>query len=391
MHGLSGFAVLFVVATNLGLPLPGGYLATDMLLVAIGFELARTVRRPETEEHWLKLFWLGRVAQIGAPVLLAVGLAALYWNWQEQLDEAKLRAVLGAVTMTLNYFVIYGQADFMAIEHLWVVGLIVQFAVVVPLLVNGGRRYLGPEQRSSAMLGLAAGVALCRLGFLATDAAAHQSIAMHGLTRLDGLLIGLAVGIAPPDLLRRVAPARSAAPAFAGLLLLLLLGPDPVGHSTIALGLALPAVVALTGVVLASLSQSPSAATPAEATAGPARAADRGALSMTVDNHLMRWLGARAMSVFIWHHVFGLALETEVLGPEARLEEWPGFAVFIVRAIFSLAAAATSYRYLELPAMAAAEQIANRPGEDDLEAIELQRQSATESVGGLGRVGGVGG
>lgn len=47
--GLAGFAVLVVVSGNLGLPLPGGYLAIDVLLVAIGFDLARVPIRPRDQ------------------------------------------------------------------------------------------------------------------------------------------------------------------------------------------------------------------------------------------------------------------------------------------------------------------------------------------------------
>lgn len=348
--GLTGFAVLAVVATNLGLPLPGGYLAVDILFVTTGFSLARRVRRARPDPHWLKHFWLAIAARVGAPVLLAVGLIAAYAGWRTGLDEPQLRAILGAVTMTLNFFVISGGAGFMAIEHLWVVAVIMQFSLVVPFLVTAGQRYFGPDRRLSAIVGLAGGVAICRLGFLVSEAAGHESIAANTLTRVDGLLVGLAIGIAPVATLRRRVPVQSAAPAFAALLLLLLVAPDVDEFPMLGLGLLVGVVVLLTGVVVA-----------AEATG-----AHRGALSATLDNQLMQWLGARAMSLYIWHHVFGVALEIEGLGPTTRLGDWPGAAAFIIRITFSLAAAATSHRYLELPAMAAADQIAERAADDGI-------------------------
>ena len=159
--------------------------------------------------------------------------------------------------------------------------------------------------------------------------------------------------------IKRWVPVRHAAPAFAVLLLLLLLAPTIADQPTLALGLALPAAIGLSGLVMAA----------------QVVGDRRDALAVTLDNQVMRWLGLRVVSLYIWHHIFGYVLEIEVVGPAAGLGEWPGLAVFIIRLTFTLAAAATSYRYLELPAMAAARRIADRPTEAELEAAEADQQA----------------
>ncbi|MGH1493213.1 MAG: acyltransferase family protein [Acidimicrobiales bacterium] len=346
--GLAGFAVLVAVAANLGLPLPGGYLAIDMLLVAIGFDLARSAdpsTRPTSDDgRWLKLYWLALVGRIGAPVALAVTLTAVYENSTAPLSEAMLRAVLGAMTMTLNLFTIFGGAELPAIEHFWVIGIIAQFALIAPILVTWGAKRIQRDQRASALVGLAVGVAICRLGFAAYQTAAYESIAINTFTRLDALLVGLAIGVAPTEALRRRFPPGAAAAAFAALLVLFLAAPVQTEQPTLSLGVLVPMCVALSAVILASTA------------AGNLT----GAVSATLDNQVLRWLGARAVSLYLWHQIFAYALEIGLVGPTETLTDWPGFIIFVIRLTFSLAAAATSYRYLELPALAAAQRLSQR-------------------------------
>lgn len=346
--GVAGFAVLAVVSGNLGLPLPGAYLAVDVLFVALGFDLARgadPATRPTGHDgRWLKFYWLSLIVRIAAPVTLAVMLTAFYENSQAPLDESMTRAVLGALTMSLNLFTIFGEARFPAIEHFWVVAIIGQFALIAPVLAACGHGRFRRDQRASAIVGLAVGVAICRFGFAASQTAAYSSIAMNTLTRVDGLLVGLAIGVAPIGAVRRRVPPGLAAAAFAVLLVLLLAAPSQADRPLIALGVLVPIAVVLSAVMVASV----------------AAGALTGAMSSTFDNHLIRWLGARALSLYVWHQIFGFALQVGLLGTPDTMTQWPGLAIFVLRVIFTLAAAATSYRYLELPALSAARQIAER-------------------------------
>ncbi len=353
-----------LVSADLGLPLSGGYLALDMLAVVIGFALARRLRYRDQDDHWLKRFWLGCTARIVAPLVVAVGLITLYWHWNQGLDEARIRAVLGAVTMTLNFFLIFGDARFIAIEHLWAVAVIAQFTLLVPMLVAAGPRALGRSQRAVIILGLAAGVALGRMALLVTEAAAPATIAIHTVSRIDGLLVGLAIGLLPRQSLRRAVPVQYAAPAFAALVFLLAVAPDPDRFPMLGLGLLIVVTVCLTAVVVA-----------AAATDGL-----QGALAATLDNQVMRWLGARALSIYIWSGVFAVALELGVLEPAGERRMWPGTAIFLTQIVFCLAAAATSHRYIELPAVAALDGIADRGVDRQGRGITGSRSIATEPV-----------
>ena len=341
--GLGGVAALVVAATGLGLPLPGGRWALEVLLVSIGFQLARGVGRRLGRPGWLRRFWLSVVAGLGAPLVVAVALVAAHGQWQRGLTEPELRAVLGAVTMTLNLLAIHGGARLGGLDHLWVIAVVAHFAVLVPVLVNGARRAIGPEQRASALAGLAAGVAICRLLFAATGAASDQAIAIATPTRLDGLLIGAAIAVAPVPVLRRLDLGRYTPAAFVWLVLVLLVVPDPAELGGIAAAwLALVAIVP--AAVLVTV----------ESTGG-----DYGALTVILDNQVTRWLGRRALGIVIWYGVFGAALQAAPEGGQA-LGDWPGPVAFTARLVFTLAAAATSHRYLESPALAAAARIADR-------------------------------
>lgn len=331
LAGLTGIAIVVLTAGNLGLPLSGGYLAMDVLMVCIGFETARTLRCHADQKQRLKRYWLNEVGPMIAPVLLAVGLSTLQWSLYGELDQPQIRAILGGLTMTLNLFVVFGGADFAAIEHLWAIGVIAQFLVVAPVLVWGGRRYLNANNRAAALLGAAAGVAICRLSFLLTGGVGESSIAVNTLTRADALLVGLVIGVAPLGTLRRRLPANLAAPAFAMLLLLFISAPDQDDMPRVALGLMVTAAVALSALVAAWI----------------AMGGLEGALSKTLDNLVLQWLGHRAISIYVWHQLFGLTISAEGLGVIEQTHEWPGTWVFVARVVFSLAAAATSHRYLE--------------------------------------------
>jgi peptidoglycan/LPS O-acetylase OafA/YrhL len=344
MFGFSGILVALIVAASLGLPLPGAHLAVDALLVTVGFDLTRAVRRSGKQDQWLWHFWLTTAARILVPLFMALGLVALYWTWQGQLDESKVAALLGGASLTLNVLAYSDQATAMAIEHLWLICTIGQFAIVLPVLVAGSRRHFGPERRTAALIGLAAGVAICRLGLLLTATADPDMIAISTITRLDGLLIGAAIGVCPFTTMRRRIPLQFASAAFACLMLVLLLAPSQNDAPVLAIGVLSPAAVALAALV-----------TTASAVGG-----SQSALANILDIHLLRWLGERALSFYIWHSLFGFSLEDNGFATGQAMQEWPGASVFVVRLVFSLAAAAASQRYLVVPAVAVAEELVHR-------------------------------
>jgi peptidoglycan/LPS O-acetylase OafA/YrhL len=335
--------VLVLVATGLGLPLPGGHLAVDALLAVIGFQLSLgVVRLSTTRRNWLGRFWLTALGPIVAPTLVAVAVITATWWWLDRLDPTAIRAVVGSVAMLSNVFQIFAGTHFAAIDHLWLVAIIVQFALLLPVAVRAERRY-GAPTLSLVVVAVAGAIALLRFGYVVTEQAAVPSIAINTLTRVDGLLLGAAVALTPRSLLSRIPAARAATPALGILLLLFTVGPEPLSRPLVTLGLLAPIAAVATAVILAAEMLGRQSAT----------------LALALDSLALRWLGERALSIYVWHVLFGMTLASaepgSTFGPG-----WPGAPVFVIQLVFALAAGATSYRYLQIPVRTVAERLTAR-------------------------------
>ncbi|MEM9563572.1 MAG: acyltransferase [Actinomycetota bacterium] len=332
ISGLAGLCMLVLVVAGLGLPLPGGHLAVDAVLVVIGFQLgmamSRAAKRPR---RWVPRFWLRVLAPIVVPTVVAVALATTYWWSFDRLTAVEVNGALASLTMVANVAPLFTDAGFPAADHLWLVAVIVQFALLAPLAVLLTRRENGTRLAIRWIIVLAAAALTTRLTVAATglDEQAIRSLATS--TRIDGLLLGLGLAIAPRSSLARV-PVVLAAPAFIGLLAIFALAPDATDLPVVTLGLLAPTVAVGTGVIIATrIAGNPS-----------------DALGRTLGNLTLRWLGTRALSIYVWHQLFGMALTD---GAEIDLfgAPWPGSSLFTTRLVFALAAGAASYHYLQVP------------------------------------------
>lgn len=338
VQGLAGAAILTLAATTLGLPLSGGHLATDMLLVILGYKMTTRLRQGQYEDRNIMRFWLGHLGRVGVPMLVALGLTVTYWNWTGVVTAAQRQAIFGALTLNLNIVEGLGGAHFAAIEHLSLVALISQFAFVLPIMLFVCHR-LRPTRRATLLCSLGVIAAITRVGILMSGVVPGDGGVLTGLTRVDGLLIGAAIAVTPLPLLRKLMPAGLAAPIFVGLLLAFVLAPGGPGSAGIMAGLSTWISVVLSTALVA-------------AAAGGGLI---GSLSIAVDGQYMRWLGARTLSILIWHQLIGyifLGIGVEAgagAAADPTMDQWPGMLVFMVRMVFTLAAAATSHRYLELP------------------------------------------
>ncbi len=344
LDGLTAVAVVILMAQGLGLPVTGGHLAVDVLLVCMGFRFARAVRNDADQQRRTRRFWFHQLGPIVAPVVLYVAIVAAFWAFRSGLGVSQLAAVLGGFTMTLNVFMIGSGAGFSALDHLWVVAIMVQLGVLTPLLVLGGRRVLSAERRAAVLCGVVVLVWLGRLALLTTGATDAADLAMGTLTRMDGFLLGLAIGVAPLPTLRRRLPIPLAPLAFAIMLLLFVAAPGTATTPWSTLGLMVPVAEVLAALVVAW-----------SATGGTA-----GALDRTLDNKFVSWIGQRAISIFVWHQYFALVIvadggsTTTASTPVSDVAPWPGVGVFATRLVFTLAAAVVSHRFLVVPAMTAA-------------------------------------
>ncbi|MEL6981844.1 MAG: hypothetical protein AAFO29_05415, partial [Actinomycetota bacterium] len=119
--------------------------------------------------------------------------------------------------------------------------------------------------------------------------------------------------------------------ALAAMVAVVALAPAPAQRPAVSLGVRLPVVVVASAVIVASR-------TP---TSTDVVSRFLGALGP-------RWLGERAISIYIWHQLFGMAVEDMADG-DLFGADWPGITLFVTRLVFALAAGAASYRYIQLP------------------------------------------
>jgi peptidoglycan/LPS O-acetylase OafA/YrhL len=335
VDGLAGAAMLVLVARGLGLPIPGGHLAADVVLVIVGFQLGLVVRALGGTRRWIRRYWLSAIGPLAIPTVVAVGLAIAYWWWVGRLGPEAVRGAVAALTMTSNLVGPISDVAFPATAHLWLIVLVIQFSLLVPFAVVHARRTGANHSIVRLAFVAAAVVAALRLALALTGRFEAATLAQMTPTRLDGLLVGAGVALAPSYLLRRVPP-TIASPALACLAVVVALSPDPASHPVIALGLLVPiVVVAAAAVVACQTVENHGLAT-----------------GRLLDHLVLRWLGERAISIFIWHQMFGMALTDQGTDPVTEGVfggSWPGFGLFVTRLVFALAAGAASYRYLQLP------------------------------------------
>ncbi|MEL6984528.1 MAG: hypothetical protein AAFO29_19025, partial [Actinomycetota bacterium] len=252
INGLAGLCMLALVVTGLGLPLPGGHLAADAILVVVGFQLGLGVMRlAGSSPDWLRRYWLSAIIPVVAPTMVAVTLVATYWWLLDLLGPAETRGALASLLMATNLTPLFGDATFPGTEHLWLISLIVHFAVAAPVAAILTRRTAGARTRARIIIALVAVVIVARLTIALTGLLSASTLAQLPITRADGLLVGLGLAIAPRSWIERI-PSRAVPAALAALVAVFALAPDPAQRPAVSLGVLLPVVVVASAVIVAS-------------------------------------------------------------------------------------------------------------------------------------------
>lgn len=342
VNGLAGLCMLTLVITGLGFPLPGGHLAADAILVVVGFQLGLgVIRLAGTAPNWLRRYWLSAIGPVAVPALVAVTLVATYWWLLGLLGPAETRGAVASLFMVTNLTPLLGDASFAGTEHLWLISLVVQFAVAAPLAAIVTRRTKGPRTMAHLIIALIAVVVVVRLTIALTGLLSPSTLAQLPLTRADGLLLGLGLAVAPRSWIERI-PIRAVPVALAAMAAIFVLAPDPGQRPAISLGILLPVVVAASAVIVAT------------------RTPDgTDAVSRFLGSLGPRWLGERAISIYVWHQLFGMAVEDMAEGGLFGAD-WPGVTLFVTRLVFALAAGAASYRYIQLPLRTGVDRVLSR-------------------------------
>lgn len=201
LDGLRAIAVLLVFAFHVPGTwwyLPNGSLGVDVFFVLSGFLITSLL----VEEHSLAgridlpKFYMRRALRLFPALIVTLAAVALLIPTEDAAvrgDIAKEIVVSG--TYTSNWFSAFDALDSVYLEHTWSLALEEQYyllwAVAVVALLARARR---PERIVAIALAVAALSILWRLVLLVVFDASYARVYFGFDTRLDGLLLGSAVG-----------------------------------------------------------------------------------------------------------------------------------------------------------------------------------------------------
>ncbi|MEP9391180.1 acyltransferase family protein [Gordonia sp. VNK1] len=360
LDGLRGIAVLSVAVYHFyGPAMPGGYLGVDIFFVLSGFLITSLLVRERGATHATSLsrFWQRRARRIlPAAITVLVICTAVAGLMGGDVAVALVNQFLGSAFFVNNWVQIAQSHSYFAdtspqiFMHYWSLAIEEQFYLVWPLAFIAmlwllRRARLRTRLRTMAVV--AAGLASASVAamVLLYDPSTDPSRVYFGSdTHSFGLLIGvvLALLVTTPDAdahdswPRRVG-ARAAtvigwtlAPlAFVGLVVLLFTLPDtaPITYRG-----GLVAASILTACVVHNAIR------------------DTGPVAALLRIRVLRWLGERSFSLYLWHWPVVVFLRQWLDGGNARAHEaWPDWAIGILAGVVTLVLSEMSYRWIETP------------------------------------------
>ncbi|MGW5521304.1 acyltransferase family protein [Gordonia sp. NPDC003950] len=360
LDGLRGVAVLSVAVYHFyGPAMPGGYLGVDIFFVLSGFLITSLLVRERGATHATSLsrFWQRRARRIlPAAITVLVICTAVAGLMSGDVAVALVNQFLGSAFFVNNWVQIAQSHSYFAdttpqiFMHYWSLAIEEQFYLVWPLVFIAmlwllRRARLRTRLRMMAVV--AAGLASASVAamVLLYDPSTDPSRVYFGSdTHSFGLLIGvvLALLVTTPDAEardswpRRVG-ARAAtvigwtlAPlAFVGLVVLLFTLPDtaPITYRG---GLVVASI--LTACVVHNAIR------------------ETGPVAALLRVRVLRWLGERSFSLYLWHWPVVVFLRQWLDGGNARAHEaWPDWAIGILAGVVTLVLSEMSYRWIETP------------------------------------------
>jgi peptidoglycan/LPS O-acetylase OafA/YrhL len=340
LDGLRALAVagVFLYHANVSW-MPGGFLGVDLFFVLSGYLITSLLLREFSDRGTIDLvaFW-GRRARRLFPAVAVVILFALLATLtiaRDDLGRTRADALSALVYLTNwheilashSYFNQFGRPSLL--QHLWSLAVEEQFYLFWPLLLLLGLRRLHPR----TVIGLTAllAVASCTLMWVLYNPNGDPSAVYYGTeTRAFTLLIGALLAFAWPSAqtaLRRWRHSTTAVDAIGVAALLGVLALfvrmqdfDPWLYRG---GFLLMAVV---GAVLVAAAAEPDTR-----------------LGRALGWSPLRWLGARSYGIYLWHWPI-----MQLTRPQLDVS-LHGAPLILLQALATLAAAALSYRYVEMP------------------------------------------
>jgi peptidoglycan/LPS O-acetylase OafA/YrhL len=344
LDGVRALAVGAVVMFHLPVTqLGGGYLGVDLFLVLSGYLITSLLMAEAEGTGRIRLgrFWMRRIRRLipALVVMLAVTaawMAIVDWTLLAR-TRTMLLAGLGYVT---NWYIVAvpwvpwsPEARSGAYEHLWSLAVEEQFYLVWPLVMGAVMVLFGLGRRTLLIGAVAGAIASVALSFLIFDGSWESTarIYLGTDTRAIALLIGIIAALAlPPARFTAWRPAglRAGLLELAGVVGLLgslglMIGFAQGGELLYRGGFAIVAVVA--GLLVIA------AAHPATATARLFSLAP------------LMWIGARSYGIYLWHLPV-----VALLAPEFGVGLSDGWRS-LLQVVVTVAIAAVSYRYVEMP------------------------------------------
>ena len=340
LDGLRAIAVTAVIGFHLGVGwLPGGLLGVDMFFVLSGFLITSLLvtERDRIGRISLKGFYSRRARRL-LPAMLLVLIVTLV-VWRLTADPSRFPGLRGDATATLGYvanwhFAFSGQGYFDQLAppspllHLWSLAVEEQFYLVWPLVVIitlrfGSRRLL----LAVAMAGAAASTAL--ISVLSVRGVDANRLYYGTDTRATAVLVGAALALAAPTLVRAAARPRAR---------LAILATGLVAATSLAL------IMTHTGGQDAWLYRGGflAVALGVGAVIGASVAAPTSPFARLLACPPLPYLGRISYGLYLWHWPVTLWLthsRTELSGP----------ALLGVRLAVTLACAMSSWHFLEQP------------------------------------------
>ncbi len=351
LDGLRAIAVTAVVVYHLGIEwLPGGFLGVDLFFVISGF-LITTLLLTEVGVRGridFKGFYLRRARRLlPALVLMLVGTAILVSTVATDAADQFLRDVPGAALYVSNwwalgqeqsYFELIGRGN--VLGHLWSLAVEEQFYLLWPIIVGSlcwvaNRR--GLSRRRTVLVVALGGAIASTLWMAALSISSGMPLDSDPTrvyfgtdTHAMSVLVGAALAaVWRPSHFRSVIPAGARTAVAAG--------------GALGLGLTVWLFATVTeytpwlyrgGFLLAA----------AVFALFIAAATHPGApVGRVLDVAPLRWVGERSYGIYLWHWPIFLVTRPGVDVP------WEGPLVDVGRVALTLAVAALSYRYVEVP------------------------------------------
>lgn len=347
LDGLRALAVAGVLLYHANVSwMPGGFFGVDLFFVLSGFLITSLLL-----EEWvstgairLRQFWIRRARRLFPAVLVVIAftLLATLTIARDDLSRTRADAISAAVYLTNwheiiashSYFTHFGRPSLL--QHFWSLAVEEQFYVLWPLILIVCMRKLRTRQIQATIAGLAA-VSFALMWVLYNPGGDPSRVYYGTDTRAFTLLIGALLAFVWPVARRDIHISKPVARlleaagvlSLAGVVLQFVVVHDYqpwLYHGGFL-------VMALCGAVLVGVV-----------------ACKQSVLGRALGCGPLRWIGVRSYGIYLWHWPI-----MQLTRPHTDVP-LGGAGLILAQAAATVAAAALSYRYIEMPIRSGAAQ-----------------------------------